>query len=236
MLSDSGNKPSTGSISSGAESKASITGVFEFITLYLPNFPATLTDGESLNETTITDHLCKFFQRNCVEFPFYFHHENIEQPGSGQSPTTDMATLSYEEKLVIGSRSYNKYDAFFSMEAKRLPTPGGKSREKEYVIGATHENGAMERYKKGIHGKNLDQAGIIGYIQDKDSSFWFPTVNSWIQDLIISDPGLWKTDDVLISGSSTSPNLFLAQSTNHRDIAGLPNDTIILHHFWIALN
>lgn len=236
MLSDSTNKPSSGNISHGAETKASVTGVFEFITLYLPSFPATLSNGQSLNETTLTDHLCKFFQRNCVEFPFYFHHENIEQPGSGQSPTTDLAALSYEEQLVIGGRTYNKYDAFFSLEAKRLPTPGGKSREREYVIGTPKPKGAMERFKKGIHGKNLDQAGIIGYIQDKDGTHWFKTVNSWIQDLIATDPNLWKGDDVLVSRSSTAPKLFLSHSKNHRVVRGLPTDNIILHHFWIALN
>ena len=54
-------------------------------------------------------------------------------------------------------------DAFFVMEAKRLPTPS-KSREKEYVEGNL---GGIERFKRGHHGNSLAKSAMVAYIQNE---------------------------------------------------------------------
>lgn len=53
------------------------------------------------------------------------------------------------------------------IECKRLPTPGGKDREREYVSGF-HANGSptggIQRFKLGLHGGQVHDAAMIGYV------------------------------------------------------------------------
>lgn len=123
---------------------------------------------------------------------------------------------------------------FFSIEAKRLPTPG-QNREREYVIGHNKPNGAIERFKKGIHGKNLNYAAVIGYVQNEDFDYWFLKVNGWIEELIKASPTEWMADDKLRKIAEPNDQLAKYESDNIRIPAKSSSDKIRLFHFWITL-
>ncbi len=120
------------------------------------------------------------------------------------------------------------------MEAKRLPTPG-QNRQKEYVIGYNKPCGGIVRFKKGIHGKGLKFAAIIGYIQEQNSNYWFIQINEWIGELIINLPTFWKKDDKLIQDIKPMTTLSKFTSKNFRKLDDEPEDYIYIFHFWINL-
>ena len=230
MLADSYQNISSGQLTHGIELDSSITSVIEFIEIHFSQFREKVKGEITTSEKSLTDKLCKYFNRNAGNYPFYFHHENVENPASGISPQTDIGTLSDNEKLVIGDRSYGEFDSFFSIEAKRLPTPG-QNREKEYVVGQDRPSGGIERFKKGIHGKNLRHAAIIGYIQEEDTNHWYLKINNWIEELITSAPNFWKENDKLIKQETESSGLDKFISKNFRSKDNFVN----LFHFWVSL-
>lgn len=117
--------------------------------------------------------------------------------------------------------------SFFSIECKRLPSPE-KSRKKEYVIG-TKNNGGIERYKTAKHGKGLDKCGMLGFIENGNSTHWLKEINNWIENLtkVNSD---WKKDEVLSEIESTI-DYCISKSIVHKK-----NGSIGLTHLWIILN
>jgi hypothetical protein len=234
MLSDSNQNISNGKLSQGIEIDSSIRCVIDFIESNFIEFSKKIKGEIDANEKALTDKLCKFLNRNANGYPFYFHHENIENHSSGRSPQTDIGTLSENEKIIIGDKSYNEFDSFFSIEAKRLPTPG-HNREKEYVIGIEKPNGGIERFKKGIHGNNLKYSAIIGYIQNNDSNHWFLKINEWIRELISSDPNFWKEDDILLPEKTKQEGINKYHSKNFRTIVDKKEEFIELFHFWIDI-
>ncbi|MFS4466710.1 hypothetical protein [Maribacter sp. 2210JD10-5] len=234
MLADASQNISSGQLTHGVELDSSITSVIEFIEVHFPQFREKVDGEVTASEKSLTDRLCKYFNRNAGNFPFYFHHENVEDYTTGKSPQVDIGTVSRSEQITIGDRSYNEWDSFFSMEAKRLPTPG-QNREKEYVIGHDRPSGGMERFKKRIHGKDLKYAAIIGYIQEKDGNHWYLKINEWIDELILSTPDFWNMDDKLIEKENPSGNLRKFISKNFRTELNDENDFISLFHFWIEL-
>lgn len=125
-------------------------------------------------------------------------------------------------------------DAFFVMEAKRLPTPTPpKSREKEYVEGNL---GGIERFKRGHHGAGLSKSAMVAYVQSETCSHWHTKVNSWIQDLIdvpISEDIEWNNTDLLVFQSQFDTT-FKYSSKNKRIHQG-KTDEIELLHYWLPL-
>lgn len=234
MLADSSQNISSGSLTEGIEPDSSIKSVVEFIEIHFAKFSQKVKGEITSSEKALTDKLCKFLNRNASAYPFFFHHENVENHESGISPQTDIGTLTESERLTIGDRSYGEFDSFFSIEAKRLPTPG-QNRAKEYVIGHDKPSGGIERFKKRIHGKDLKYAAVIGYIQKENTDYWFLQINDWIGDLIISNPMLWNEDDKLIKNQSGLKDLDKFMSTNFRLEVKGQADFIELYHFWINL-
>jgi len=234
MLADASQNIGSGKLTHGIEIDSSIKSVVKFIEIHFTEFSKKVKGEITTSEKSLTDKLCKYFNRNSGNYPFFFHHENIENHASGTSPQTDIGTLSEEEKLTVGDRSYGEFDSFFSIEAKRLPTPG-HNREKEYVIGHKKSNGGIERFKKEIHGNNLKYAAIIGYVQNKDANYWFLKINNWIDELITSTPDFWKEDDKLTKQDLELNGLDKFFSKNFRSKADGQNDFIKLFHFWISL-
>ncbi len=232
MLADSSKNISSGMLTEGIEPDSSIKSVIEFIEIYFANFSQKVKGEIASSEKALTDKLCKFLNRNASTYPFFFHHENVENHASGMSPQTDIGTLSESERLIIGDRSYGEFDSFFSIEAKRLPTPG-QNREKEYVIGHDKPCGGIERFKKGIHGKDLKYAAVIGYIQKENADHWFLKINGWIGELTTSDPQLWTENDKLVKHPTNSIDLdkFLSRNSRGR----IEENYINLFHFWIHL-
>jgi hypothetical protein len=110
----------------------------------------------------------------------------------------------------------------FVIEAKRLPPTSSR----DYV------KTGIRRFKTEEHGKPHELAAILGYIQDKDSSYWHKIVNSWIDTLISNadETPKWIEQDKLIRIKVT--DLAEYESKHSR----VSKDPIILHHLWIMLN
>ncbi|KYG71177.1 hypothetical protein EV198_3553 [Roseivirga ehrenbergii] len=235
MLADRIENIGNGNLSEGVEIDASIKAVIEFIETHFSGFSEKVKGEITASEKALTDKLCKYFNRVAGPYPFFFHHENVENHSSGMSPQIDIGTLSREEQITVGDRNYAEFDSFFSIEAKRLPTPG-QNREKEYVIGHDKPTGGIERFKKGIHGKRLGYAAIIGYVQKEDFDFWFLQINDWIEELVKTSQGEWIVDDKLRRLTVQNGNqLAKFQSDNIRLPAKSKTDKIKLLHFWITL-
>mgnify|MGYP003639893008 CR=1 FL=1 len=235
MLADQVEHSDNGQLTGGIEVDSSVKAVIEFIEIHFPRFSEKIKGDTTASEKAITDKLCKYFNRQAGSYPFQFHHENVEDHTSGKSPQTDMGTLSREEQITVDDRVYGEWDSYFSIEAKRLPTLG-HNREKEYIIGYDKPNGGMERFKKGIHGKNLKYAAIIAYVQKENFDYWFLQINEWINDLVKISHGDWTDEDKLRkSGTHSTVKLARFESDNIRlPITPEPQKTR-LFHFWISV-
>jgi len=182
-------------------------------------------------ETGITQELCSYFESKINEHPFYFHHEDRTNPVSGQSPTVD-----FSAKTRIPFGKFRSRQTIFSIEAKRLPTPGSK-REKEYVVGYWNVkgkyvcSGGIERFKKRIHGKGLSHSAILGYIQKEDFEYWHNQINIWIEELIhdSSQEIEWTNNDKL-NELSINTNIAKFKSVNKR-----ADNSIFIFHYWLNL-
>ncbi len=236
MLSDSLLNTTNGNISTGIEANDSIKAVVDFIKKHFGAFAEKYRHGDVSTEKGLNQKLCIFFNIRTKAEPFFFHHEFMENTASGKSPQVDIGTILIPDILEVADRQYNESDSFFSIEAKRLPTEG-TNREKEYVIGHPSPSGAIERFKKGIHGSRLKFAAIIGYVQNNSFDHWFLKVNSWIEELAIdSSQSLWSNNDMLEKSINNNSDPFWELiSENQRDNGGGQLDTIKIFHFWINL-
>ncbi|MCP4459659.1 MAG: hypothetical protein GY816_16780 [Cytophagales bacterium] len=103
-------------------------------------------------------------------------------------------------------------------------------------MGHNKPNGGIERFKKGIHGKHLKYAAIIGYVQKEDFDYWFLQINDWIEELILSSPDYWQAEDKLIKqAGQASKQLAKFESNNIKIPAKTHIEKIRLFHFWISL-
>ena len=162
---------------------ASVNAVVLFIKKNLTLFSIKMATTEIKNEKGLTQELVQTLNPAAINgsYPFWFEKEYMEKPENGNSPSIDIGTLSLEDddQMIHSKHSGNR--SFFSIEAKRLPTPGA-GREKEYVIGSK-KNGGIERFKIGKHGSHLKHGGMIGFIQKNSVEYWNKKINEWILEL-----------------------------------------------------
>lgn len=209
----------------------SIKAILDYLDKHLPNFPEFLEVKKiNIAEVRISQVLCPFLNisRKLDEvYLFEFERETMDEDSQHSS---DFAVIDVKDFL----KSPFPLKPLFTIEAKRLPTPGndkdGNSREKEYVEGKL---GGIERYKRGYHGKNLPQSAMIGYVQKENCDHWFDKINQWITDLIRNNKDTtinWNKAD-LLECISDSPTMKKCKSTNKRAA-----DDITLFHYLISLN
>ena len=216
------DKQHFGNIEFSTDAKAT-DAVIKFLDLHLCEFPKFLKSLAltSLNEDIITSKLEIYLQRQAKQsdeiFMFQFQ---CPEPNSRRS--TDMS--------VIYALPFSSTESFFVIEAKRLPTPGS-GREREYVEGNL---GAMERFKRGHHGKYLQQSAIFGYIEAEDYNHWYKEVCSWINDLIKGNTDAtinWNEDDLLSFLRNVN-----GINSYHSLNARIDSTQIQLTHYWININ
>lgn len=217
---------------SSASDNTIINKIYDYLSLILSGFKSKNNE----NENAITNRLCKTLNsKKPSEYSFYFHHQNLEN--DKENTSTDFAvfgTLAYAQENNIGN---DDSPSLIKFEAKRLNSHLPKKREKEYVCGeydngkCLKNSGGIERFKNGRHGKDVINAGIIGYIQTDSPKHWFQKVNDWIQEQIQSanDKKLvWQNTDILTLNYQHDI-LSDYSSVSHR----IYGDDIRLRHFWI---
>ncbi|MGD2091741.1 MAG: hypothetical protein PVH61_36545 [Candidatus Aminicenantes bacterium] len=238
MLADSGRKTVFGRLE-GPSPAASILTVIAFVETQLVQFSKKYTGSAIINEKGLTQELCILLNGNARTdgCPFLFDKEYMEDVEKGDSPQVDIGVISFENRRIfINSKYYRSRESFFSMEAKRLGKIS-KAREKEYLLGHFENEryidcGGVERFKKEIHGKGLQYAAMIGYVQKFDFNYWHRTINSWIDDLIagkIPSTVSWSKKDKLGELRKT-PETAKFQSENSRRTG-----SIVLFHLWVNL-
>jgi len=206
-----------------------VNHIISYVSSILSIFEANIND----NENAITHKLCLLLgQKKPSEYPYFFHHQNLENENTNTS--TDFAVYGTMEYSNTSNQS-----ALVVFEAKRLTAGLPNKREREYVIGEysqgqqVHNSGGIERFKNERHGKNIAIAGIIGYVQTEDFSYWFERINKWIQDEIEKphNPSLtWIVDDKLsIVNSENRLSQYISKSIR------LSGDAIELRHLWVNI-
>lgn len=223
----------------GTLSSAPDNTIIATIYNYLSSVLSSFRGENDENENAITNRLCKtLMAKKPAEYPFFFHHQNIED--EKENTSTDFAvfgTYAYAQENDIED---DDSPSLIKFEAKRLNSKLPKHREKEYVRGeysgekCIKNSGGVERFKNGRHGKDVINAGIVGYLQTDSPKHWYQKVNEWIKEQVTSpsDSKLtWKNKDALSLDSQTGT--FSEYSSSSYRIFG---DEIHLKHFWIDIS
>jgi hypothetical protein len=195
-----------------------IIKLFKQATPYFKSYIKTYLSSENLNENELTQVFVEQLDIQLRKFNYPFGIKNqYNDIYNGSSGFSDFYFHPIEEGKLTAS--------FFSVESKRLPSPT-KAREKEYVIG-TKENGGIERYKIGKHGKGLSECGMLGFIENEESDVWVKIINGWIENLSTSD-SRWKKEEIM-SKVENHYEFLLLKSIVHTT----STRQMVLHHFWI---
>ncbi len=182
-------------------------------------------------EEELTQEL-RIFLDNCArqKYPFTFVQEFIE---TKEKRKNSKAKIGKPPKVDIGVLRHGARKAFFVIEAKRL-----KSSEKEYLVGRWKNGkyiacGGVERFKKEIHGKDLEYAAIIGYVQRFDFNYWEDKINKRVKELAEENKDTdikWSEKDQL-QRLRHSHETAAYQSENTRNSGSF----ITLFHLWVNL-
>ena len=239
MLADIHKSIASGKII-GPKIDASIITVVSCVERVLVDFSDKCSNSEIKNEKGLNQKLLIMLNLHALRaaHSFWFDPEYMEIPERGDSPAVDFGTLTTrEEGIVIKSKTYYEDRSFFSMEAKRLANLGS-NRLMEYLIGRYEKGkykncGGVERFKQGIHGRNIDYGAIIGYVQENDFVYWHAQLNSWIKELInkkFFSPVNWILKDKLEKKYIKSTTAKFISVNSRRD------NFITLFHLWARLN
>jgi hypothetical protein len=204
--------------------------LFDFLDSVLPVFSIlnTNNDGKLVSsENAITEDLTDFLDNKQEEL--------------NQDPNVSFRfTYQSGGKTDIGIKFGRGFNAsnrklICWIEAKRLPTPNGKSKrdEREYVFvdkKVFKGNGGIQRFKESKHAPELSSSIMIGYIQDKNEiDYWLSKINVWIKELAKESNGFWGNEDCLIKYFPSKCDRFLSKH-KRRD-----GTMIVLHHYWKIL-
>lgn len=184
--------------------------IFNFIETNLPNFKINFEEINSKNkEGHYNKQLEDYFQRIARKQSaiFFFRGNSPNQKDS----FPDLSSLMVED---------DKHNSFFDIECKRLYDKN----KKEYVAGKT---GGIERFKKNLHGTDLEYSAMIGYVENRDENFWLERINGWIEFEFQKKRSFWSKKDKLQKIESRV-------ISRHRK-AGAEPDSIELCHFFLIV-
>ncbi|GHV59571.1 hypothetical protein FACS1894182_13870 [Bacteroidia bacterium] len=203
--------------------KALIESIPDFID-GLITFPKT----KRLDEEEFSQEFVISLNRNLLHNPKGIlavpEYKDLDTVGANPVKRVDIAFVSSEQ----GASKIKLY----TVEAKRLPTGTGK-REKEYIYGhfaSGSPAGGIQRFKTEDHAYGLSKSALLGYIEKKEFTYWFTTINSWISDKAneLTD---WNTNEQLQHLEVSSCGHFsVSRSTANRS-----SDSINLFHLWIKI-
>ena len=192
------------------------------------------------SENKITRDLAVFLNQQAIDFKtvFLFIPQDLEEQSRA---SVDIGLYSARGGgAYFNAKYYSRTKRFFCFEAKILGV-SESIREREYVIGHNENNkylicGGIERFKRCIHGKELEYAALLGYMKKYDFSHWLSSINSWIIDLTL-ESSLWTNNDLLARKSDSSCNYFEELSSLHarKNMKEELYSPIKLYHIWIDL-
>lgn len=220
MLSEqSPQQPSFGMLRPGCLSGGQAArAVEQFLRLHLPDWVAGQQRHPQRSENPLTVNLCLFLCSRCRQEPtlFQFFHQS---PQAGRH-IVDIGVYPFEEGISVANQMYRLDDVFYTLEAKRLPTPG-TGREREYVVGnGAKQSGGIERFKENLHGDRLLYSGMIAYIQEDRKPSWLANINQWLADLATHPPtnahATWGQNDLLRQETTATPRVREFSSHHHR--------------------
>lgn len=193
MLKD--NSPKFSNTPSPSHKKGTIKGKLqELIQSSLIAFQKQCVGWVDTSEEELNEQLGKTLSFQAKSTIFIFQQETIQKQKKGQNRKVDIGVFKH----------YADINPFYTIEAKRLTDALPKSREREYVIGedSSKLSGGIERYKHNIHGKDLEDSAMVGYIQGGDARHWHVKINDWIEDLVtgkIISVLTWNKTDLLLN-------------------------------------
>jgi len=204
----------------------------DFILSHLPLWRDDVKREHYANEKRANSSLCDFLDHRARgSFPMVrFKHEAPQLADR----TADLGVHGTDETTLIGTRGYTIYQPFMVIEAKRLPAPE-KNREREYVSGTDKATGAMQRFKLGLHGADVETAVIVGYIEKESARYWHTTINRWISRLSANKVGGgWGEADKLGPIACNDEQGTGASESRHSRSHGC-SKSIRLRHLWVEM-
>lgn len=227
----SGGTPYAGKLDSKMLPCISRTAVLDAIENGLAEFAGRKEFRTIKNEKGITNRLCKILSGHKL---LYFHHEGMQDEESGTSASVDLEAIATTE-TVFEARSYAREETLMSIEAKRLPSPPPKQREREYLVGNNKGGGGVERFKLGVHGGKSAAWTILAYVQQHDFKTWREMINGWIDDLSLNGKphGFWNTTEK-VEMVAENVSIMRGRSQHKRQVGG-KSDKIEIAHLWVLL-
>ena len=230
----------TGRISFGpTDDDGLVPRTLEFIRQQLPAWRDDPRRPKKVSEKGLNSSLCDFLDVKQRQSEFAMVRFKHEAPQTVRT-TVDVGVHGLAEITTIGTQSYGIYEPFLVVECKRLPTPDGRKREREYVSGF-HSNGSptggIQRFKLGLHGGQVEVAAMIGYVEKQDFNLWHNQINQWIVDLVgalVPDGTTWTRSDQL---SELDQSLVMTAScdSTHSRIGNVISPVIQVRHIWIRM-
>jgi hypothetical protein len=223
-------KHGQGKITSGIVPGTIALKTLNFVKSQLPKWRDMSGRPLVVGEEELNGQLCKWLNVAARRENFamaYFHHEERQ----GKKHRVDLSALPLEPQVIEG-RSYNVLKPFLVLECKRLPAPRS-DREREYVTGKDKKSGGIQRFKLGLHGENLNYAGIIGYVQADTFDNWFKAINDWIMELA-GGSSEWSLDDRLAELSIDVLNRIASCESTHSRVKA-ETTLVRLSHLWVGM-
>lgn len=171
--------PTSGKITKGINPSTFIAKTVKFVEEQLPQWRDDKTRPAVEAEEDMNGQFCKFLNDRARDhFPMAnFHHEEKQ----GKRRRVDLSVVPSTKAIEVALYD-SIYVPFLVIEGKRLPAPTS-DREREYVTGLAEVSGGIQRFRMGLHGKDLPQALIVAYVQKEDVAHWHRTINGWITAL-----------------------------------------------------
>lgn len=198
--------------------------VVAFIRTILPKFADSAINDGIANEDGLNSKLTRFITNAADQENFFANRESMEDERRGNSPATDIGIYLKVNDIGIDPPRITVF------EGKRLSTKLPKKRRCEYVIGHEAKEkhipcGGIERFKRDIHGKNLNHAGMIGYLQNETAEIWYDKINTWIRELCSqSSEPRWSEKEQLRPKKNNGP------VTEYESVVKRTNDELQMTH------
>ncbi|MDP6708220.1 MAG: hypothetical protein QF893_17895 [Alphaproteobacteria bacterium] len=214
-----------------------LSNLVEFIASTLPGWRDDPRRPVETGETRLTAQLCAHLNgvtRRTTGWDFLqFKQEEPDETDARRS--IDLAVAPIGSIIWLESREYSHYETLLPIECKRLPTPAGRSHdEREYLYSQFGSAGGVQRFKAGHHAAAHRRAAMIGYIQDRDITFWKCQLDQWVDALQAAGaPGWLEADKLKLAEHNQTDRVGSLHST-HRRPTGM--EPILLDHIWIEMN